>query len=164
MAMCRVHYYTAYTYAIIGAAAITYPLSGQTPWVYLGLALFVVYAPMHSTIQQCLGCTAPAPHAHSTHTTNHTQSHTANHTATYTDTPSPPPPVGPLPCITPYCVLTVYLLCTYCVLTVYLLCTYCVPTVYLLCTYCVLTVYLLCTYCVLTVYFRHAAERVVALL
>lgn len=58
MTLFKIHYYTAYTYAIIGAAAITYPLSGQTPWVYLGLALFVVYAPLHSHLVRILGCFA----------------------------------------------------------------------------------------------------------
>ena len=42
-------------YSIIGAAAITYPLSGQSPWVYIGLMLFVIYAPFHDKVQKLLG-------------------------------------------------------------------------------------------------------------
>jgi len=55
MVFFKIHYYTCYTYSIIGAAAIVYPLSGQSPWVYIGLALFVFYAPAHTAIMRCLG-------------------------------------------------------------------------------------------------------------
>jgi len=55
MTFFKIHYYTCYTYSIIGAATITYPLSGQSPLVFVGLAWFVIYAPAHNAFISYLG-------------------------------------------------------------------------------------------------------------
>jgi hypothetical protein len=52
MIFFHISYPVAYTYAILGSATITYPLSGQTPWAFMGLALFFVYAPLHRKINR----------------------------------------------------------------------------------------------------------------
>ncbi len=45
----------AYTYPIIAAAAVSYPMSGQGHWVYLFPIAPLVYGPFHERVCHCMG-------------------------------------------------------------------------------------------------------------